>query len=83
MLDVPYLQQCGWLMSKSNRIDATETIQAYVNSASDLAESLVVDIKKDQKISLRTVTLLSRFTVAANAMDKMLAEAGLDKRQLN
>lgn len=70
-------------MSKSNRIDATETIQAYVNSASDLAESLVVDIKKDQKISLRTVTLLSRFTVAANAMDKMLAEAGLDKRQLN
>ena len=70
-------------MSKSNRIDATETIQAYVNSATDLAESLVGDIKKDQKISLKTINLLSKFTVAAHAMDKMLAAAGLDRKQLN
>jgi hypothetical protein len=58
-------------------------IAKYVNSGADLAEQIIIDIRKDRKISDATVIALSRFQEAARAASKMLDTVTEHNKKIN
>lgn len=56
----------------------------YVNAATDLAEAIERDVKaKNRKVSNDTVIKLSKFTMAANLIQKMLDQVEQTNYKLN
>lgn len=58
-------------------------IKKYVDAASDLAESVVSDIKGDKVITDTTVNKLSLFISASHDMQKILDTATYNNVKLN
>lgn len=56
--------------------DTLQKLVTYVNAAADLAEALESDIKRDQKVSSKTVVALSRFVSAAHTFKAVTERLG-------
>lgn len=55
----------------------------YVNAATDMAESLIKDIRNDKKISHKTVLALNKFKAAAYAMKDTQDELNRETQKNN
>jgi len=58
-------------------------LSAYVNSATNMAESIREDAKRDGKVSIRTIECFNQFAFAAQAMQLVIDKLEQTKVQLN
>lgn len=69
-------------MSDTLHLNYSDVI-AYVNTATDLAESVKQDIKRDNKISIGTIVLLNKFIIVANSISDLTNQAAKDYSESN
>lgn len=62
-------------ITPGDNVDKTKkALMEYVNAASDFADQVKRNIKKDGTIDNKTVLALNRFTIAANAIADLTSE---------